>query len=304
MPSDGAREPLVAILLATFDGAAWIDEQLASFERQQGVRLFVIAGDDASSDDTPERLRAWSSKLDVTLLPAPSRLGSANRTFLRLICDAPIPDGAEYIALSDQDDVWCDDKLVRAVRAIGERGLDVYSSDVTAFWPDGRRRTLGKANAPRRFDYVFEPAGPGCTYVFTRKAFDGLREFSRTRRERLVDLRVHDWWIHAYARVRGLRWWIDPRPGLLYRQHGANESGANVGWAAAKRRWADVREGRFRRDAIAVARAVDDPSEIARLLERFGPFDRLRLALAARHCRRRPLEALLLACFHLIARRT
>lgn len=298
-PSD-AELARVAVLLATHDGIAWLPQQWASLQAQQSVEVHVIASDDASTDTTREFLQGQAAMSHLTLLPAREAMGSANRNFLRLICEAPI-DSAAYVAFCDQDDVWHDDKLARSIRTIKERGLDAYSSDVTAFWPDGRQCLLHKAGAPKKYDYLFEPAGPGCTYVLSRAAFDALRAFAQEHYINLEAMKVHDWWIYALARVRGWRWHIDAEPTLFYRQHARNEVGANVGWKAAQKRVRNVRDGQFRRDALAIAAAVGASSPITKWMQRHGAMDRIKLAVMAPQCRRRARDAAALALLHLVA---
>lgn len=295
-----ATSARVAVLLTTHDGVAWLPQQLASLQAQRGVEVHVIASDDASTDDTREILQTHASTTNLTLLPACAAMGNANRNFLRLICEAPIGSAA-YVAFCDQDDVWHDDKLARSVRTIVDRGLDAYSSDVIAFWPDGRQCLLYKAGPLKKYDYLFEPAGPGCTYVLSRAAFDALRAFAQEHYFNLGALKVHDWWIYALARVRGWRWYIDAEPTLRYRQHARNEVGANVGLKAAHRRVRNVRCGQFRRDAMAIAAAVGESSPITKWMQRYSAMDRIRLAVMAPWCRRRARDAAALAMLHLIA---
>lgn len=295
------KGPGVAVLLATHNGAEWLPQQLESLSRQHGVELHVIVSDDASTDGTRSLLEQYRQALSIDVLPACARMGSAQRNFLRLVCDADIGD-ALYVALCDQDDVWYDDKLQRSIAAIRSLALDAYSSDVLAFWPDGQERRLNKAGAQRSHDHLFESAGPGCSFVLTRAAFDRIRTFARPRHDVLCGLK-HDWWIYARGRVEGWSWFIDAVPTLRYRQHSRNEIGANVGWLAARRRWHAVRSGAYRREVLALAHAVGDVSDIARWMQRYGWQDRLALSLRARECRRRLRESVLLALFHWIARR-
>ena len=56
---------------------------------------------------------------------------------------------------------WFKDKLIRAVSAIEENNCNAYSSNVTAFWPDGKEALIDKAQPLRKWDYFFEAAGPG-----------------------------------------------------------------------------------------------------------------------------------------------
>lgn len=299
--SDGAaRGPRVCILLASYNGERWIEDQLNSIRSQVGVAISVVVSDDASSDRTPEILEAWKQRGIIGVLPRlNARLGSANRNFLRLISEAPLSDAA-YVALSDQDDLWHPDKLARAINEIRASWADAYSSNVIAFWPDGRRCVTEKGGAQREFDHLFESPGPGCTFVFRVAAFEQLRRWVRVNFARIQGIPVHDWLIYAYARREGWKWHIDPRAGLLYRQHGANLYGVNSGSRAALWRLQGLLSGRFRNDVLAIAEAVDDRSWVSQRLRRLDVADRVRLLAAAFRFRRRPLHSLILGLSFLV----
>lgn len=287
--------PYVRVLLATYNGATWLDEQLRSTFEQEGVRVSVIVSDDHSTDETLSVLGEWAARVPLILMTeSPSRFGSAHRNFLRLIRDAPIGD-AEYVAFSDQDDIWLPGKLARAVHLLRALAADAYSSDVTAFWPNGRRNHIHKSQTQRSHDYIFGSPGPGCTFVLRRAVFNRLRDWVAAGYEQMQGIWMHDWLIYAYVRHHKLRWHIDDEPHLLYRQHGRNEIGVNVGWRAALRRWRRVRSGAYRRDILAIASAVGDDSQVVAAVRRLALWDRIWLILHARMFRRRLSESLLLA---------
>ena len=151
--------PLVCVLLTTHNSARWLAEQIDSITAQQDVRVRIVASDDASTDQTPSLLTAWSLSRHLHVLDAlPAPLGRAHLNFLRLIRDAPI-ESAEYVALSDHDDIWLPDKLARAVHRLLATGAAAYSGNVIAFWPDGRRRLIDKAQPQRRWDQSRQGSG-------------------------------------------------------------------------------------------------------------------------------------------------
>jgi rhamnosyltransferase len=288
--------PRVLVLLATFNGARWLDEQLDSIFAQRQVRVTVLASDDGSLDDTLVLLqrRAAGPQPVGILSGAGIRLGAAGN-FLRLLREAPVGD-FDFIALADQDDVWLQDRLARAIRQLADSGAQGYSSDATAFWQDGRRRPLGKGHAQRRFDHLFEPAGPGCTYLLSTPLATALQQELRRDPHRFEGLGYHDWLIYAFARVKGFRWVIDPTPGVEYRQHDGNELGANFGTAAVQRRWGRLRSGWFRDQVLQIASLwPSDHDEVARRMRRLQWRDRLWLARRASSLRRRPRDQLALA---------
>lgn len=295
--------PRIVILTATYNGQRWLDEQLDSFHRQTDVDVSVVVSDDRSSDGTIGILESWRDRIELTVLPpAPVRFGNANRNFVRLIRDAPLGD-CDYVAFSDQDDIWVEDKLSRAVLHLKEKGADAYSSDVTAFWPNGREITIVKSQPQRELDYLFESAGPGCTFVLSRGVFLQLRDWVTENYEAASGAKVHDWLIYAFGRERGWTWTIDDHPGLRYRQHELNEVGANVGVKSASRRLSHLTNGSFRTDVLRIAQLTGHRSAAVLRLERFHLGDRILLALGARKFRRKASDAWVVAMALLIMNR-
>ena len=282
--------PSCAVLLATFNGERWLTDQMESIRFQQGVDMRVIVSDDQSSDGTIHLLFANTSKLALTTLPnQPERFGNANRNFLRLIRDADIGE-AEYVALADQDDIWQEDKLRRAINMLQAKSASGYSSDFEAFWQDGRKRIVKKSYPQKKFDYLFGSPGPGCTFVFTRPLFLELRVMVMANFEVLSRLWVHDWMLYAYSRSRGHRWFIDNVPNVRYRQHESNEVGVNFGINAFLLRLAVVKEGRYRRDIVTIAELTNTNSHLLIALRRLNWSDRLWLIGQAGNFRRNLLE--------------
>jgi rhamnosyltransferase len=283
------------VLLATFNGERWLPEQLRSIFDQEGVDVSVVVSDHGSTDGTLSLLQQWQERgAQLEVLPdAPTGRGAA-MNFLRLIRDERRSDVA-FIALADQDDIWLPQRLRRAIDVLRLRGAAAYSSDALAYWPNGRNVRLGKSYAQRRYDYLLEAAGPGCTYVMTVEFVQALRAELTRDPHRFDATSYHDWLIYAYARTHGFRWVIDDYVGVCYRQHADNDVGANVGLGGIRRRWQRSKSGLYRRQVLHMGRLW--PAEHAQLLERFERFstvDRLSLALGALQLRRRPRDQLAL----------
>lgn len=275
-----------AILLATHSGERWLPEQLRSIYDQVGVLVRVVANDDQSTDGTQAVLERWAASNGLEELPGSGqRLGSANRNFLRLIRDVDI-GAADYVALADQDDVWHADKLARAIGRLEASGADAYSSNVEAFWPDGRTHIVRKSHPQKAWDHLFSSPGPGCTFVFRRSTFLDLRAWVFQNFEALSNLWVHDWICYAYVRNSGRAWLIDDYVSLRYRQHGGNEIGANIGLSALTRRLARMRSGVYRNDVLSLSRLVGAPPRLLQALERMDLWDRLWLLCHVHQFRR------------------
>lgn len=287
--------PSCAVLLATYNGERWLPEQLDSLRAQKCVDLRVIASDDQSVDSTMRLLHERDPALALSILPAQTeRFGSANRNFLRLVRDADIGN-AEYVGLADQDDVWYEGKLARAIGQLRATSASAYSSDVEAFWSDGRTRIIKKSHKQKRFDHLFGSPGPGCTFVFTRALFLEMRSWVVANFAALSQLWVHDWIMYAYARAHGHRWIIDSVPMMHYRQHQANEIGVNFGLKAFRRRLAIVKEGRYRHDIVILSELTRCNPDCARALRRLNLLDRFWLIRHAYQFRRSLPEVLALS---------
>ncbi|MDZ4142124.1 MAG: glycosyltransferase [Methylotenera sp.] len=291
---------MIAILLATFNGERYLSEQLKSIGNQSDVEVFIVASDDCSIDCTPQLLkRAPTDSCPLILLPY-QKLGSAAANFFRLLRDADLTH-VDYVALSDQDDIWQADKLSQAVQNILGNNVDAYSSNVTAFWPNDKQKLINKAQPQQQWDYMFESAGPGCTFVLTQKLALDLQSFLIANKEKCQHIALHDWFIYAFARSRGFKWLIDHEAHMLYRQHAENVVGANVGIKAKLIRWQKLREGWLVKQALLIADILgyNDAWPIQKL-KRYHLVDRLALIANVNKLRRRLRDRIALALFLLM----
>lgn len=303
-PLDNAL-PRVAVLLATFNGAGYIAEQVASLLQQESCIVDIWISDDQSTDGTWEWLNKQSlHDPRIRLLPRIHRLGNAARNFYRLLRDV---DAAayHYVALSDQDDIWFTHKLASSIEQLRERNVAAISSNVIAVWPNGKRRLIRKSQRQQRLDFLFESAGQGCTYVVTAECAAKFKMFLISNGKEVESVQFHDWLLYAWARSHAMNWHIDSRATVLYRQHGANVQGVNSGWTAFRRRAAQVRSGWYRNEILKIAELVrHGPTftvECAAIIGLVGRSTVLsRIALAASVCllRRRMKDraAFALAC--------
>jgi len=240
------KHPSVAILLSAFNGMDFIEEQIQSILTQKFVCIHVYISVDTSLDGT----EAFCSQLakenkNITMLSYGERFGGAARNFYRLIHDVDFTQ-YDYVALADQDDIWFEEKLTRAIACIDKYKVDAYSSNVMAFWDDGRKVLVNKALSQVKYDYFFEAAGPGCTYVIKSKALAQFKCFMLENSREVLAVSLHDWMIYAFFRSREMLWHIDKWPSMLYRQHASNQVGLNSGIKAFLKRLTLVKEKWYR----------------------------------------------------------
>ena len=159
----------IAVLLASYNGVKYIKEQVDSILNQKEVDVTIFISDDLSTDKTIEYLQdIYKDFKNIVYLPSGSKFGGAGKNFFRLIRDVDF-SSFDFISFVDQDDIWYDDKLIRAINTIKDKQIDAYSSNVLAFWEDGKEMIINKSSLQARYDYIFEAAGPGCTYVLKKR---------------------------------------------------------------------------------------------------------------------------------------
>jgi glycosyltransferase involved in cell wall biosynthesis len=227
---EARRHPRVAVLIATFDGEAYLAAQLDSLAAQEGVEVQVFARDDGSTDGTLAILGKYAGRWPGLAAPFGGvRLGPA-ASFLELLAKAP--GDFDGYAFCDQDDVWLPDKLKRAMcrlndDAEGRPGL--YCSRVLRVDQDLKSPRPARIDSDGRFEHLlFENIAYGNTVVINPAARSLIAEHART-----AGIIMHDWWCALVVAAFGTVVY-DERPGILYRQHGGNQIGAAPG------RWAEI----------------------------------------------------------------
>jgi rhamnosyltransferase len=251
--------PKVAILLAAYNGEQWINAQLDSIWSQQDVTLDIFVSLDASYDNTLSLLTDLKcNNSNLFILPYGERFGGAAKNFYRLIKDVDF-SMYDFVAFADQDDIWLSEKLCHGIQAMKSSGSKAYSSDVMAFWPNGQQKLIKKSYTQKRFDFIFESAGPGCTYIFHVEPFLDFKKFITSHWERVLEVEFHDWMAYSFFRSKGYKWLIDDNPTMLYRQHENNQFGANSSWTAYVSRLRLIAEGWYANQTRLITMLLDIP---------------------------------------------
>lgn len=288
--------PRIAVLLAAYNGMQWIETQLNSILEQQGVCLTVFISVDQSIDDTLALCKRLAAENPcIRVLSYGEYFGGAARNFFRILYEVDFSK-FDYICFADQDDIWLPDKLSRAHEMLSSTGADAYSSNVVAFWPDGRKVFIEKSQGQVQWDFLFEAAGPGCTYVLCKELGCALQGLLKSRWIDVQKVGLHDWFAYAFARSNGYRWVIDDYAGMLYRQHEQNQVGVNQGWQASLHRARKIFSGWGLAQSVLIAELVglsDEP--FVKRWSGGSRADLLWLAFHAWQCRRRVRDKIIFA---------
>lgn len=287
-PPVSNSKPTIAVLLTAFNGTPWIKEQIDTILNQENVDLTLFISVDQSSDGTEalvDQLTATDARIKA--LPHGEHFGGAGANFFRLFKEVDFSH-YDFVALSDQDDIWNSNKLSTAISSLKANDVQGYSSNVTAFWPNGQMHFIDKAQAQVKWDFLFEAAGPGCTYVITRELAIEFASFLQTQSEAVSEVQLHDWLLYAFSRAQNRSWFIDSKPSLLYRQHANNQFGANVGFSAFVTRAKKVLNGWGFDQSRAIAKAIGlENSLFVQTWNKHTRLGYLQLGLHCMQCRRR-----------------
>ena len=285
--------PRFAVCMAAYNGMSFIVEQIESILTQREVDLHIFISVDLSTDGTEMMLIDWArTEPRLTVLPCGQRFGGAGPNFYRLLRDVDL-NGFDYVSLADQDDLWDVNKLWNAHSLMLANDALGYSSNVTAFWPLGKTQLVNKAQPQRSSDFLFEAAGPGCTYVLHIRLALVLQHLISHAGERLSRMGYHDWLIYAFARANDYPWIIDEWSSMQYRQHSNNQLGVNAGWRSYWSRAKKVLAGHGFEQSILISELLNASS--APVVQRGlhgGRLGYLWLALHGNQCRRKRLDQL------------
>lgn len=216
----------IVVLISTYNGEAFIAEQLRSILDQLPTDARVLVRDDGSIDRTLQTIDRFKDHR-INIIHG-ENVGFC-RSFFLLI--EAVPSDADIIFLSDQDDVWLPNKVARVCAAMGglSRIPAVYCGRMQLV--DVELRPLGtSAQYPRgaSFEGAFaENIVTGCAAAFNRRALPLVSQYGDVNL-----IHFHDWWIYLVVSAFG-RVLVDETPTIMYRQHGSNVVGMGRGWRRA-----------------------------------------------------------------------
>ena len=302
--------PVVWVAMATYQGKRYLESQVRSVLTQEGVDVHLVISDDGSTDGTREWLADLAAKDPrVTLLPPRGGTPGVAANFMYAFDNLQVGEG-QFAAFADQDDIWWPGKLRSQVEFLRDEGADAVSSNVLAFTRrrgSVRKEVLRKEQDQVAWDYIFEAPSAGSTFLLTWAAWRVVVDYQR--QWGIKGVALHDWFTYVVVRAAGMKWVIDPRPHVAYRQHSQNALGAHRGPKAVASRFLKLRSGHYREQfliAAEVARRVgtqagrpqawlDDLEGLTEALEDQSARGRLGILKRTGQIRRKRSEQVLLA---------
>lgn len=109
----------VSIVMCTYNGEKFLIEQIDSIINQTYPIYELIIQDDHSIDNTWDILKSYQQRYHFVKIFQNKRSIGVNENFFSAIKRAT----GDYIALSDQDDIWEPYKIERQIGMIGNKML-------------------------------------------------------------------------------------------------------------------------------------------------------------------------------------
>lgn len=291
----------IAILLATYNGAAYLRELLDSLENQTQVNFRVYIHDDGSRDGTLDIIDEYCDRFPERYerVEGPRGLGSKH-SFLYLLEQVE----ADYYFFCDQDDVWLPDKVQTLLDAITEHSLG-QQRPLAAFCDmqvvdskggliaESFLDYMGRSGQQTRYTQILidNPAA-GCSMAFNRKLRDCCLPLPV-----MANIEMHDAWVMMMAAVYGTIVFV-PTPLVAYRQHEDNVLGAKTesGFQKILRNIEGILTGSFARDkrnfisiskrlAAEVLTREDVPADVAEVLRGYLELEHHSRSYRIRFCK-------------------
>ena len=220
----------VYILLATYNGEAYVREMIDSVLNQDHPNIHIVLSDDGSKDSTPTILESYAQQYPdkITHHRSGLRFGNAQDHFLHLM--GAFRD-ARYIMFCDQDDIWHSDKVSKTLQKMQETeddpqtpvlihtDLRVVDRDLQVIHPSFCSLSGFRGDRLAFHHLLMQNVVTGCT-VMINGALAQLASGTTVR-----NILMHDWFLALLASACGKVAFLNEAT-IDYRQHGKNAVGA------------------------------------------------------------------------------
>lgn len=209
-----AMRKSVSICMATYNGEKYIKNQISSILNQMEINDELIISDDNSTDSTISIIKSFNDSR-IKLLDKKERLGCSLN--FELAIKNAIND---IILLSDQDDVWMDNKIEIMVSDLEKYDLVMSNAYIT----DSDLRIIHdslfeKLKVKKGFlSNLLKTRYVGACMGFTKEVKDKILPFPRNSK-----FCQHDYWITLIAELY-FTTKLDNHQLIYYRRHSNNLS--------------------------------------------------------------------------------
>ena len=215
----------VAVLMSTYNGEAFLKEQLDSILSQININVELYIRDDGSQDKTPIILKEYMRNHSNVHVYFGKNMG-VFKSFEWLVRKSPL--NYDYYAFSDQDDIWLKEKLSVAITKIqknAEKNTPIlYFCNQSCVNEKGEflyKKLPDDFIQPNIITTILDNQYSGCTMVFNKALLELDKVTYNEIPHRIRTL--YDSWLITIAQITGILIY-DSEPYIKYRRHGNNET--------------------------------------------------------------------------------
>jgi rhamnosyltransferase len=217
----------VIILLATFNGAKYLKEQIESIINQTYTTWRLIIRDDGSTDSTISIIETYCQRDSrIEILKDDNKTTGACQNFAKLL-EWAINEDFHFLMFSDQDDYWLETKIEDSLEMIIEKNTQIkplliytdfqLADDKLEILSSETDKLISKWKTPVLNRILAQNSIYGCTMILNK-------ELALKCNPIPVIAENHDYWISLVASCVGEIFHLEKRT-ILYRQHNNNVSG-------------------------------------------------------------------------------
>ena len=214
-----SHRPAISVCMAAYNGARFISLQIQSILRQLAPTDEIVVVDDHSTDETRETVRALADNR-IRLLEHPNNMG-VSRSFE----DAIRAASNHILFLSDQDDLWADDKVDTIMKAFATNPEVTLIATDTALIDEHGTLLSSSYFAPRGefhpgfWQNLLRNRFGGCTLAFRSEIIPEILPFPHN-----YDV-LHDVWIGIRNSLADHQTLYIDKPLVLNRRHASTATG-------------------------------------------------------------------------------
>jgi len=208
----------ISVCVATYNGEKYIKEQIDSILCQLNLGDELIISDDMSSDRTVEIINSYNDNR-IKLF-----YHEVDHGFVKNFENALNNASGDVIFLSDQDDIWMNDKVENILRA-----LEIYDFVVSDCVTINEKREIIDESRFKEYNIktgfwrlMLKTRYLGCCMAFRKDVLNAVLPFPRN-----AYLVEHDLWIATVAECY-FKVGLIKRPLIQYRRHGENASSGGM----------------------------------------------------------------------------
>lgn len=252
------------VVVATYNGEHYIDEQLRSIESCLTQNDVILVVDDGSTDATINICQKAADEFNnLVIKKNDHNLGVAKNFMVALYSD--LATNSSYVAFADQDDFWLPDKIMRAKDVIKDSdhighvpilyysNVHNYDANLENMLYSACDESLGHLIQSDWFTGYFYSRALGCTYVMNSSLVKLLNSRMPEQYPRL-----HDGWAHSVAMLCGKVLFDCDYSGIKRRISSSNLTRPKVGLAGKIREWRRSAASPFAFEAGEIIRCYGD----------------------------------------------